>query len=317
MFCQNCGKKLPNDANFCEGCGLLVRSDDGRDYNDKGFSQQGTEQYSTNQDETNNTQNMNTQSAYDWGLKYASGENYEYNQYNTPHKDKSTKKLWNKGFIFAIVGVALAVIISITCFGIGVGVINRFIHRNDYRNHNAPFGRYDYEFDDDYGYFGNPRDQYDDFGDYNFGFGDGRGNGNNRPYGFGNGSGDGNIQSSPLPAEPLPTDGNGRLPSDNDYQWPTGDGQYEFYAKSTIPRFESVTGKNLVSEKVENDGNTYYTYDMDNDAYTKYIKVLEEKGFKQVKFEVEGKDSYVMHQNGNEYLEIYLINSQNQIVIMA
>ena len=118
-------------------------------------------------------------------------------------------------------------------------------------------------------------------------------------------------------SDPLPTDRNGNSASSKDYEWPTGDGTYEFYAKSTIPKFESVTGKTMTASETDNSGNTYYKYEMDMVAYNKYLDALKNAGYSQTKFDAQGKDSYVVYENGNQYLIIYLMNSENQIVIMA
>ena len=68
-------------------------------------------------------------------------------------------------------------------------------------------------------------------------------------------------------SDPLPTDRNGNSASSKDYEWPTGDGTYEFYAKSTIPKFESVTGKTMTASETDNSGNTYYKYEMDENFH--------------------------------------------------
>ena len=68
-------------------------------------------------------------------------------------------------------------------------------------------------------------------------------------YGNGNNGGSGGQVS-----DPLPTDRNGNSASSKDYEWPTGDGTYEFYAKSTIPKFESVTGKTMTASETDNSG---------------------------------------------------------------
>ena len=56
---------------------------------------------------------------------------------------------------------------------------------------------------------------------------------------------------------------------------------------------------------------------MDMDAYNKYIDAIENAGYSQSDFDVQGRDSYMRYENGNQYLDIYLMNSDNQIVIMA
>lgn len=341
MFCQNCGKKITDDVKFCEGCGLHVKLDKNAD-----FSGQSTGSYYSSQDYTNTNPNVNDKTAYNIGFGFGN-QKASNNQTYTAVPIKNKKRLWSKGVIFAIIGVVIAISIAITAFMIGFGAISSYTHnrirsnsKNMFGNHNgiygnqSPWEQFNEGDSDEYYYgFGSGNS-----GNYGFGNGDGSGNGSGRggnygfdngdgsrngngAYGFGGGGGygnsDGSIQASPLPSDSLPTDKNGKTPADDGYEWPTGDGQYEFYIKSTIPKFESVTGKNMIDNEDDNQGNLYYIYDLDKDAYDKYIKMLDEKGFKQSEFEVEGKNSYVVYEKDYEYLIIYLMYTDNQIVVMA
>ncbi len=227
------------------------------------------------------------------------------NQLVPAPKKKSSGK--TAAIIIGIVSgaIILACVIALTA----ASVIANYRHGNGHNGHNYP-GMYD-----DY-------DDYDDFFDGFFGDDDGL-----YP-GYSGGSGNnGSVQQNPAPAQTpaataqpddsLPPDSNGKTYDDPAYQWPTGDGTYEFYAKSTIPKFESVTGKPCTDTDVEEDGNTYYEYDMDMDAYNTYIKALEAAGYTQTEFDAKGKNSYVKYEKGVQYLIIYLMNSDNEIVIMA
>ncbi len=221
-------------------------------------------------------------------------------------KKKSSGK--TAAIIIGIVSgvVILACLVTLTA----ASLISSYRHRNDHNGHNYP-GMYD-----DY-------DDYDDFGDYFDGFFDDDNDGLYPGYsGGGNNGGGQNSAPAQTPAataqpdDSLPPDSNGKTYDDPAYQWPTGDGTYEFYAKSTIPKFESVTGKPCTDTDVE-DGNTYYEYDMDMDAYNAYIKALEAAGYTQSEFDARGKNSYVRYEKGVQYLVIYLMNTDNEIVIMA
>ena len=118
-------------------------------------------------------------------------------------------------------------------------------------------------------------------------------------------------------SDPLPTDRFGNSYTSPSYEWPTGDGTYEFYAKSTIPKFESVTGQPCTGTETDENGNVYYKYAMNMDAYNAYIKAIEGYGYKQTEFDAQGNNSYATYENGVQYLTIYLMNSDNEIVIMA
>ncbi len=171
-----------------------------------------------------------------------------------------------------------------------------------------------YDDYDDYGDF------FDDFFDDDDGLYPGYSGNNSGGNNSGGGQNSAPAQAPAATAQPddsLPPDSNGRTYDDPAYQWPTGDGTYEFYAKSTIPKFESVTGKPCTDTDVEDDGNTYYEYAMDMDAYNAYIKALEAAGYTQTEFDAQGKNSYVKYEKGVQYLMIYLMNSDNEIVIMA
>ncbi len=230
------------------------------------------------------------------------------NQLVPAPKKKSSGKI--AAIIIGIVSgaVILACLVALTA----ASLISSYRHDNRHNGHNYP-GMYD-----DY-------DDYDDFGDYFDDFFDDDG-GLYHGYSGSNGS-NGSGQQNPAPAQTpaatvppddsLPPDSNGKTYDDPAYQWPTGDGTYEFYAKSTIPKFESVTGKPCTDTDVEDDGNTYYEYAMDMDAYNAYIKALEAAGYKQTEFDARGKNSYVRYEKGVQYLVIYLMNTDNEIVIMA
>lgn len=229
---------------------------------------------------------------------------------NTPYVDAvpvdapGGKKLWSKKLITAISIAAAAVIV----FCLIVGAVTAGIGKLT-QNHKYEYRR----FEDGNGY-GN----YDIYGGYggNYGYpSDGSDSGSDKYGRFGNNNG--SSESLPFADDPLPTDGNGNSASSPNYQWPSGDGKYEFYAKSTIPKFESVTGNACLGTETDSSDNTYYKYSMDMDAYNKYIDAIEDAGYSQSDFDVQGRDSYMRYENGNQYLDIYLMNSDNQIVIMA
>ncbi len=272
MYCNNCGKQLPDGARFCTSCGKMVNN---------GAS---------------------------------SGVNAGYTSGQTVNAEVTSgeKRLWKKEIAYAIGAAALAVTIVISC----VNAIGRYTQSKESRNTHQSIDEY---FSDDYNgaqpweYFDDDDDFYGYYGGYGmYGGGQSGGGSQTKP----------NVSPAPKPtAGPWwPADENGKYPTDEGYKWPSGDGTYEYYANSTIPKFESVTGVSLKKSETE-DGNTYYTYEINNDAYNKYIEVLKEKGFKQSEFEVKGQNSYEKYTLGDstfyEYLIIYHMNSDNELVIMA
>lgn len=279
MFCSNCGKEIRDGDNFCESCGKMVRPGENAP-NRPPF------------EPSDNSQSLEP-----------SG--------NLPavRKDKTGK---TAAIIIGVVsGAVILLCIIAVITAASIASLSGRGHNND---HFDGYG----DFDD--------RDDYDDFFDRFFDDDDddlypGYGKGGSADNGSANnGSADNGSAAAPgataIPDDSLPPDSNGKTYDDPDYQWPTGDGTYEFYAKSTIPKFESVTGKPCTDTDVEN-GNTYYEYDMDMDAYNAYIKALEDAGYTQTKFDVQGRDSYVRYDKGAQYLIIYQMNSDNEIVIMA
>lgn len=220
------------------------------------------------------------------------------------------KKLWSKKTVYIIGAAALAVFIAASVISFGV---NFFAHRTNRSISDRMDSYFDgRKFGEEYPweYF----DDDDDYGSY------GRGYGGRGTYGGGAQIPNASAAPSATPAPWWPADENGKYPTDSDYKWPAGDDKYEYYTNSTIPKFESVTGKQPVKIDTDN-GNTYYTYDLDETAYNEYVKVLKERGFKQSDFEVKGKDSYEKYMLGDssfyEYLIIYHMNSENRLIIMA
>lgn len=329
MFCNYCGKEIPNDSRVCGYCGMMVH-----------------------QTNAGNTAPIYTQSnsqyynaAYNQGVtKSQTGEAGPTDEYMPRHSNR----LWSRGTIIAISLVAVALLIFGSLF---VGAA-KFVHNfGDYGmnefHHGMQSGRIpggggldEYGRGDDYGYYGDDYGDYDDrmdeffdqygdlFGDYFNGGNPGGGNsqnpGNNDKKdsdsdtykGYGKQDGNTNNNGTTPPPNPFPTDENGNTYDNENYKWPTGDGKFEFYAKSTIPKFESVTGKKLVKTETEGE-NTYYIYEMDMDAYNKYLDAIKAAGYSQTEFDAKGKDSFVEYSNESQYLIIYLMNSDNQIVIMA
>lgn len=297
MYCNNCGKQLSDGAKFCSFCGKMS---DGAD----------------------------------------SKQNYTSGQAYKAAVESDSKKLWSKGTAYAIgaaalaVSIILSVVLAVGNYAVGSytegGVtrdsrqgIDEFFSdgiERGYGNHHNGAQPWEY-FDDD--------DIYGGYGIYggmpNGGMpNEGMPNGGMPNEGMPNGGGQSNPSASPEPkptAGPWwPADENGKYPTDEGYKWPTGDGRYEYYEGSTIPTFESVTGAALKKTYTE-DGNTYYTYDLNENAYNRYIEALKEKGFKQSDFEVKGQNSYEIYKLGDdsfyEYLIIYHMNSDNELTIMA
>lgn len=285
MFCKNCGKQLADGTQFCPYCGALQHT-----------------------------------------------APPEYNAVPTDANGKPMKKLFKKSTIIIICAVAAAVIFITAVIGAVTGFVFHKTHRGyDIEDRlDEYFDNYYDDYDDDdypWEYF----DDDDDFGRYGGQYGVPHGGQygsggiyGGAPYGGQYGSGGSAPAASPTPsATPAPwwpADENGKYPTDEGYKWPAGDGKYEYYADSTIPKFESVTGKQPTKAETVK-GNTYYTYDLDENAYNEYIKVLEERGFKQSDFEVKGKSSYVTYKLGDssfyEYLIIYKMNDKNSLIIMA
>ena len=305
MFCSNCGKELKENANFCDNCGMMVKPPADRSTADQPTAeQQAAEQQAADQppaDQPPADQPATDQQAAD----------QQAAPVYTPRVVSPKRKPSGKTAAI-IIGIVSAAVILVCLIALIVTSLIGAYRRSHF---DAP-NRYPGGYFDDY-------DDYDDFFDdyYDF-FNDDHHDGYRGYYG--------NANPTPAPTQapsstaapdaapnPLPTDSSGRTYDDPNYQWPTGDGTYEFYAKSTIPKFESVTGKPCTDVDVEDDGSTYYEYDMDMDAYNQYIKAIEAAGYSQTEFDVQGKNSYARYDNGVQYLIIYLMNSENEIVIMA
>lgn len=282
MFCSNCGKELPENANFCESCGMMVKQPD-------------------------SSQTL-----------YTSAEPVDAQPQPAP------KRKALSGKVVAIIGI-IAALVLVVC--IIVTAVCAFVGSRANRARNGQYysGGYNYGYPrgyDDYDdFFGGYGDFFDDYFDDDDDYGTYRGYSNR-----GGSSGSGNSASAPTAApteapaadsNPLPTDRFGNSYTSPSYEWPTGDGTYEFYAKSTIPKFESVTGQTCTGTETDENGNVYYKYAMDMDAYNAYIKVIEGYGYKQTEFDAQGNNSYATYQNDVQYLTIYLMNSDNEIVIMA
>ena len=309
MFCSNCGKKLPDDAKYCDACGTIARSDEKEQ---SSYSKDSTT-YQSNNDPIENTESPFTNAAYNLGVTQAQNG---YIEQPISYQPNNHKKLWGREITIPIAAISLAVVLVFIGFSVYSTFKTQRYGAQDNRVHQQ-YGAHNYgNIPDSGGYdeYGDFFNQYGDyFGKYGGGYNYGNGN-NNGSGGYGNGN---NGGSGGQVSDPLPTDRNGNSASSKDYEWPTGDGTYEFYAKSTIPKFESVTGKTMTASETDNSGNTYYKYEMDMDAYNKYLDALKNAGYSQTKFDAQGKDSYVVYENGNQYLIIYLMNSENQIVIMA
>ena len=214
--------------------------------------------------------------------------------------DTSQKKLPSKNVVIGI-GIASAVIIVLCVFMNLVASAIGSLHNH----HRDSFNVYDYP---DSSYFGG-RGGY---GSYDY-------DNDSRYPGFG-----GKSSSTPkVTASPaqddgsLPPDSNGNTYDNPNYEWPTTDGTYEFYAKSTIPKFESVTGQSCIDSVTDEEGYTYYKYKLDNDALSSYINAIKDAGYTQTDFDVQGKDSFERYENGVQYLDKYVMNSDGEIVIMA
>ena len=252
MFCSNCGKELPDGANFCDSCGMMLKADPVH----TGESDSG---------------------------------------YAPPAAPQN--KLPGKNVVIGIGIASAAVIVLCILVIIGASAIGTL------NNKRGGFNVYDYP---DSSYFGSRGD----YGSYDYGD-------NDKYSRFGSNSpASPKITASP-DAESLPPDRNGNTYDNPDYEWPATDGTYEFYAKSTIPKFESVTGQKCIDTVTDEDGDTYYKYALDNAALSSYIEVIKKAGYTQTDFDVQGKDSFERYENGVQYLDIYVMNSDGEIVIMA
>lgn len=213
----------------------------------------------------------------------------------------SEKKLLSRKNIILISVIAVAVIIICLL----ITLIAVVVHDDRDDRHDYPYGDYGYPYSYSYpGGSGNSGNSGSSGYDGYYGY-----------YGS-DSSGQSSSSSDSDDSSPLPTDKNGNSYTSPNYEWPSGDDKYEFYASSTIPKFESVTGKECIGTEVD-DGNTYYKYAMDMNSYNAYISVLEEYGYSQSEFDVQGNNSYVLYSDGTQYLYIYLMNSDNEIVIFA
>ena len=67
MFCSNCGKKLPDDAKYCDSCGTIERSDEKEQ---SSYSKDSTT-YQSNNDHFENTESPFTNAAYNLGVTQA------------------------------------------------------------------------------------------------------------------------------------------------------------------------------------------------------------------------------------------------------
>lgn len=355
MFCSNCGKNLPDDAKYCDACGTIARSDEKEQssYSKDGVTYQGNNENTENTESpfTNAAYHLGVTQAQNGYIE----QPIPYQPYN--HKKLWGREITIPiaAISLAVVLIFIGFSVYSTLKDQKYGSQDNRIHQqygvhnygdipdsDDYDEYGDFFNQYG-DFFGNYGggyNYGNGNNSGNDSGGGYKGYGNNNGSGSNGGYGngssgtpgnnggYGNGGngtpgnsggyGNGNNGGSGgQVSDPLPTDRNGNSASSKDYEWPTGDGTYEFYAKSTIPKFESVTGKTMTASETDNSGNTYYKYEMDMDAYNKYLDVLKNAGYSQTKFDAQGRDSYVMYENGNQYLIIYLMNSENQIVIMA
>lgn len=355
MFCSNCGKNLPDDAKYCDACGTIARSDEKEQssYSKDGVTYQGNNENTENTESqfTNAAYHLGVTQAQNGYIE----QPIPYRPYN--HKKLWGREITIPiaAISLAVVLIFIGFSVYSTLKDQKYGSQDNRIHQqygvhnygdipdsDDYDEYGNFFNQYG-DFFGNYGggyNYGNGNNSGNDSGGGYKGYGNNNGSGSNGGYGngssgtpgnnggYGNGGngtpgnsggyGNGNNGGSGgQVSDPLPTDRNGNSASSKDYEWPTGDGTYEFYAKSTIPKFESVTGKTMTASETDNSGNTYYKYEMDMDAYNKYLDALKNAGYSQTKFDAQGKDSYVVYENGNQYLIIYLMNSENQIVIMA
>lgn len=282
MFCSNCGKEVKDTDVYCGNCGMLLKREETPPPVFTSDSQTPPPPPPPGPDPQNPPPPPPP------------------GPQNPPPPPPPKKRSAGKTAAI-IVGIVAGVIILICIITLTVVSVTA-LHRQ--RNQN---------------FFNNVPGMYDDYGDFFDDFFDG----DHMYPGYGGNSGQNSASgatSAPaataVPDDSLPPDSNGNTYDNPNYQWPAGDGTYEFYAKSTIPKFESVTGVKCKDTDVEN-GNTYYEYKLDEDAYNKYIQVLKDLGYTQTEFDVQGRDSYCRYDKGAQYLMIYLVNSDNEIVIMA
>lgn len=309
MFCSNCGNKIPDGSNVCHSCGMVTPA-------------RQSDNVAQNRPKEEKSEYVN--------MAYQKGVSKAQTGYVEPVSDyvpENHKKHWSRGTIFGICAVAVAVLIGI--FGLEIA-FSKIDHRN--ANRNSAQNNFGFRSEERGDGYGSGHDDYDDdmyedyvdefFRRYGGMFGDGIDGSGGEKDGYGGGyggygRGDGPNENIQDETSPFPTDDNGNTYMSPNYGWPKGDGKYEYYKASTIPSFESVTGNLLISTEIDQDEYVYYKYDLDMEAYAKYLDVLKEYGYIQTQFDAQGRDSYVIYENEGQYLILYLMNSDNQIVIMA
>ena len=104
MFCSNCGKKLPDDAKYCDACGTIARSDEKEQ---SSYSKDSTT-YQSNNDPIENTESPFTNAAYNLGVTQAQNG---YIEQPISYQPNNHKKLWGREITIPIAAISLAVVL--------------------------------------------------------------------------------------------------------------------------------------------------------------------------------------------------------------
>lgn len=111
MFCSNCGKKLPDDAKYCDACGTIARSDEKEQ---SSYSKDSTT-YQSNNDHFENTESPFTNAAYNLGVTQAQNG---YIEQPISYQPNNHKKLWGREITIPIAAISLAVVLVFIGFSV-------------------------------------------------------------------------------------------------------------------------------------------------------------------------------------------------------
>ena len=151
MFCSNCGKKLPDDAKYCDACGTIAGSDEKEQ---SSYSKDSTT-YQSNNDPIENTESPFTNAAYNLGVTQAQNG---YIEQPISYQPNNHKKLWGREITIPIAAISLAVVLVFIGFSVYSTFKTQRYGAQDNRVHQQ-YGAHNY---------GNIPDSggYDEYGDF-------------------------------------------------------------------------------------------------------------------------------------------------------
>ncbi len=133
MYCRNCGKKLPDDAVVCDGCGTPtgVQSDGNDQYYGQGSDSQGRsedESYRSGYDNSYGNGYGAYGNGYDYGgpngYGYGNGYNNGYNQYYGGGPNNFRPGGARRGFAIASMVIGIVGLAGICCSMFSMGIIS-------------------------------------------------------------------------------------------------------------------------------------------------------------------------------------------------